>query len=497
MKAADLKTLSMSLSLTLLGACAMGPDYKRPDAPTSAAYKEAGDWLNAQPQDETRRGAWWEAFNDPQLNALEQQVNISNQTLAQAEAQFRQAQALVRSARSGFLPTVSADASATRSHSVAGAGTSHTGNQYSLALDAAWELDLWGRVRRTVETNEASASASAADLESARLSTQAQLAQNYFQLRVVDEQKRLLDETVAGYARSMQLTQNQYNVGVAAKADVVQAQAQLKSAQAQAIDTGIQRAQLEHAIAVLVGKPPADFSITAAPLLAVIPPPSPPGVPSTLLQRRPDIAAAERRMAAANAQIGVAKTAYFPALTLSAAGGYQSSSFSDWISLPNRFWSLGPDLAMTLFDGGARRAQTDQAVAIYDQNVAAYRQVVLGAFQEVEDNLVQLRLLEQEAQLQNEAVEAAQESVKLATNQYKAGTVSYLNVVTAQNTAYSNQRTALTIINSRLAASVLLIKALGGRWDAADGAPSSAPAGHLLPEGEGTKSPLPPGEGRG
>jgi NodT family efflux transporter outer membrane factor (OMF) lipoprotein len=467
MKAADLKTLSVSLSLTLLSACAMGPDYKKPDAPAPATYKEAGDWLNAQPQDETRRGAWWEAFNDPQLNALEQQVNISNQTLAQAEAQFRQAQALVRSARSGFLPTVSADASATRSHSVAGTGTGHTGNQYSLALDAAWELDLWGRVRRTVEANEASAKASAANLESARLSTQAQLAQNYFQLRVVDEQKRLLDETVAGYARSMQLTQNQYNVGVAAKADVVQAQAQLKSAQAQAIDTGIVRAQLEHAIAVLVGKTPADFTITAAPLLAVIPPPSPPGVPSTLLQRRPDIAAAERRMAAANAQIGVAKTAYFPALTLSAAGGYQSSSFADWISLPNRFWSLGPDLAMTLFDGGARRAQTDQAVAVYDQNVAAYRQAVLGAFQEVEDNLAQLRLLEQEAQVQNEAVEAAQESVKLATNQYKAGTVSYLNVVTAQNTAYSNQRAALTIINSRLAASVLLIKALGGGWNTA------------------------------
>ncbi len=467
MKHANLKPLLLGLLASSLTACAIGPDYKKPDAPIAPAYKEAGDWLSATPSDEAHRGPWWEVFQDQQLNDLEQQVNISNQTLAQAEAQYRQATALLRQTRAGFLPEVSVGGSAQRSGD-GGGSTAVIGNRYSLSADASWELDLWGRVRRSVEASAANAKASAADLASVRLSTQAQLAQTYFQLRVTDEQKRLLDETVSGFERSMQLTQNQYNVGVAAKSDVVQAQAQLKSAQAQAIDVSIQRAQLEHALAVLVGKTPAEFSIAPAALLAVIPPATPPGVPSTLLERRPDIASAERRMASANAQIGVAKAAYFPSLTISASGGFQSSSFSDWISLPSRFWSVGPSAAMTLFSGGARRAQTDQAIAAYDQNVAAYRQTVLGAFQEVEDNLVALHLLEQQAQVQNEAVIAAQQSATIATNQYKAGTVSYLNVVSAQNTAYSNQRSALTILNSRLAASVALIKALGGGWHVED-----------------------------
>lgn len=464
MKHTDLRPLLLGLFASALSACAVGPDYKQPDAPVAPAYKETGDWLSATPNDEAQRGAWWEAFQDPQLNTLEQQVNVSNQTLAQAEAQYRQATALLRQTRAGFLPTVSLDASAQRSGGNNGNTSTTIGNRYSLSADVAWELDVWGRVRRSVEANAANAKASAADLASVRLSTQAQLAQSYFQLRVTDEQKRLLDETVAGYERSLQLTQNQYNVGVAAKSDVVTAQAQLKSAQAQAIDVGIQRAQLEHAIAVLVGKTPAAFSIEPASMIAVIPPATPPGVPSTLLQRRPDIAAAERRMAAANAQIGVATAAYYPSLTISASGGFQSSSFSDWINVPHRFWSVGPAAALTLFDGGARSAQTDQAVAAYDQNVALYRQTVLTAFQEVEDNLVALHLLDQEAQVQDEAVAAAQESAKIATNQYKAGTVSFLNVVTAQNTAYSAQRSALTILNSRLSASVALIKALGGNW---------------------------------
>ncbi|HWU68313.1 MAG TPA: efflux transporter outer membrane subunit [Stenotrophobium sp.] len=476
MKPAALKIIPVALPLLALAACAMGPDYVKPSAPTPAGYKQAGDWLHAQPQDSIARGPWWQAFKDPLLDQLEQQVDISNQTLAQAEAQYRQAQALVLSARAGYLPTLSAGASATRSHSGSGSpsGSSgsatggRSGDNFSLSLDASWEPDLWGRVRRTVEANEADASASAADLASARLSTQAQLAQDYFQLRVLDEQRRLLDETVAGYQRSLQLTQNQYAAGVAARADVVQAQTQLKTAQAQAIDSGIQRAQLEHAIAVLIGKPPADFSIAPAPLLAIIPPPSPPGVPSSLLQRRPDIAAAERRMAAANAQIGVAETAYFPDLTLSASGGYQGNSFADWISLPYRFWSVGPSLAMTLFNGGARKAQTDQAIAAYDQTVASYRQTVLTAFQDVEDTLVQLQLLAQEAQVQDQAVAAAQESVKIATNQYQAGLVSYLNVVSAQNAAYGTRRGALNVLGSRLGASVLLIKALGGDWAGTD-----------------------------
>lgn len=465
MKHTDLKPLSIGLIAAALSACAIGPDYKRPDAPVAPAYKEAGDWLSATPGDNAPRGAWWEAFGDPQLNELEKQVVISNQTLAQAEAQYRQAAALLRQTRAGFLPTISADASVKRSGgNNSSTGTAVIGNRYSLSLDAAWELDLWGRVRRSVEASAAEAKASEADLASARLSTQAQLAQSYLQLRITDEQKRLLDDTVAGYQRSLDLTQNQYKVGVAAKADVAQALAQLKSAQAQAIATNIQRSQLEHAIAVLLGKTPAEFSIEPAKLLAVVPPPTPPGVPSTLLERRPDIAAAERRMAAANAQIGVAKAAYFPSLTISASGGYQSSSFADWISLPNRFWSVGPSAALTLFDGGARSAQTDQAVAAYDQNVAAYRQTVLGAFQEVEDNLVALHLLAEQAKVQNEAVDAAQESLKIAMNQYKAGTVSYLNVVTAQNTAYSNQSSALNVLYSQMSASVLLIKALGGGW---------------------------------
>lgn len=465
MKRTDLKIFSIGLMATALAACAVGPDYKRPDAPAAPNYKEAGDWLSATPSDNAPRGAWWEAFQDPQLNELEKQVVISNQTLAQAEAQYRQATALLRQTRAGFLPTVSADASVQRSGgNNSGTGTAVIGNRYSLSLDAAWELDLWGRVRRSVEASAAEAKASEADLASARLSTQAQLAQSYLQLRITDEQKRLLDETVTGYERSLQLTQNQYNVGVAAKADVAQALAQLKSAQAQAIATSIQRAQLEHAIAVLLGKTPTEFSIAPEKLLAVVPPPTPPGVPSTLLERRPDIAAAERRMAAANAQIGVAKAAYYPSLTISASGGYQSSSFADWISLPNRFWSVGPAAALTLFDGGARSAQTDQAVAAYDQNVAAYRQTVLTAFQEVEDNLVALHLLTEQAKVQNEAVDAAQESLKIAMNQYKAGTVSYLNVVTAQSTAYSNQSSALNVLYSQMSANVLLIKALGGGW---------------------------------
>lgn len=467
MKRTDLNPLLLGLLTTTLAACAIGPDYKRPDAPVAPAYKEAGDWLSATPNDGATRGAWWEVFKDPQLNELEKQVVISNQTLAQAEAQYRQATALLRQTRAGFLPTVSIDASAQRAGGNSGTSTTTAiGNRYSLSADVAWELDLWGRVRRSVEASTANAKASAADLASARLSTQAQLAQSYLQLRITDEQKRLLDETVSGYERSLQLTQNQYNVGVAAKADVAQALTQLKSAQAQVIATNIQRAQLEHAIAVLLGKTPAEFSIEPAPLLAVVPPATPPGVPSTLLERRPDIAAAERRMAAANANIGVAEAAYFPSLTISASGGFQSSSFADWINLPHRFWSVGPAAALTLFDGGARSAQTDQAIAAYDQNVAAYRQTVLTAFQEVEDNLVASHLLTQQAQVQGEAVTAAQESLKIAMNQYKAGTVSYLNVVTAQNAAYNAQSSALTVLNSQMSASVLLIKALGGGWSA-------------------------------
>jgi NodT family efflux transporter outer membrane factor (OMF) lipoprotein len=457
--------------LMLLGACTVGPDYVRPTADTPVAFKESQGWKMAQPRDQELRGNWWEAFNDPLLNEMMEQVNLSNQNLVQAAAQFRQARALVQSARAGYLPSVSANAGVTRSSSSLssrnGGFTQNPGfsaTSYSLSLDAIWELDLWGRVRRTVEANATSAQASAADLDALRLSIRAELAQNYFQLRALDSEQKLLDDTVAAYQRTLTLTQNQYAAGVAAKVDVIQAQTQLKTTQAQAIDIGVQRAQLEHAIALLLGKPASDYSLAPAPLAAVAPA-VPVGVPSSLLERRPDIAAAERRMASANAQIGVAEAAYYPSLTLSASGGFQSTSFANWLTAPSRFWSLGPALAQTLFDGGLRRAQTDQAIAAYDANVAAYRQTVLTGFKEAEDNLAALRILEQEAAVQEEAVQNARQSVALTTNQYKAGIVSYLNVVVVQAAALNNERAAVDILNRRLAASVLLVKALGGGWN--------------------------------
>jgi NodT family efflux transporter outer membrane factor (OMF) lipoprotein len=477
MKLHDMKLVALAAPLMLLTACTVGPDYVRPAVDAPAAFKEMDGWKTAQPRDHEFKGKWWEAFNDPLLNDLEEQVNISNQNLAQAEAQYRQARALVQSARAGYFPTLSANASESRSRASSSFSskqlqstnpvTRGITNNYLLSLDAVWEADLWGRVRRTVESNEASAQASTADLEAARLSAQAELAQDYLQLRALDTQKQLLDSTVAAYEKSLQLTQNQYAAGIVAKADVILAQTQLKSTQAQAIDTGVQRAQLEHAIALLIGKPASVFFISPTPLTATLPA-VPIGMPSDLLERRPDIAAAERRVVAANAQIGVAKAAYFPSLTLSASGGYQSSSIANWITLPSRFWSVGPALAETLFDGGLRRAQTAQAIAVYDANVAAYRQTVLTGFKEVEDNLAALRILEQEAVVQDEALQASRQAVVLTTNQYKAGTVTYLNIVTVQATALSNERSAVDILNRRFAASVLLIKALGGGWNLSD-----------------------------
>lgn len=471
---AALPPLLMGALGAVLAACTVGPDYVRPDADKPVAYKEMEGWKTAQPRDQELRSQWWEAFNDPVLSTMMAQVNVSNQNLVQAAAQFRQARALVQSARAGYLPSVSAGAAITRSQSSSGFISQNQNltargpsTSYSVSLDVAWEPDLWGRVRRTVEANEAGAQASAGDLAALRLSIQAQLAQDYFQLRALDTQKKLFDDTLAAYQRSLKLTQNQYAVGVAAKADVIQAQTQLKTTQAQALDIGVQRAQLEHAIALLLGKPASDYSLPPAALTA-LPPAIPAGVPSALLERRPDIAAAERRVSAANAQIGVAEAAYYPSLTLSPSAGYQSSSFSNWLLLPSRFWSVGPALAQTLFDGGLRRAQTAQAIAAYDASVAAYRQTVLTGFQEVEDNLAALRILEQEAAIQDDALRDARQSVDLTINQYKAGIVSYLNVVTVQATALVAERSAVDIQNRRLAASVLLIKALGGSWSAAE-----------------------------
>ena len=459
------------LVVSALAGCAVGPDYKRPKVQIASAYKEAGEWKPAQPQDELDRGKWWGVFGDRQLDALLKQVEISNQNVLVAEAQFRRAQAVVTSSRAAYFPTLDADVSITRSRSPTGVTGGTTAGRIitnrSASLSAGWEADLWGRLRRAVESGEASAQASAADLAAARLSAQAELASSYFQLRILDAQKQLLEDTVAAFQKSLDLTKNRYDAGVAAKVDLVQAETQLKSTQAQAIDTGVQRAQLEHAIATLTGKAPAEFSIAPAPL-AVAMPRVPIGLPSELLERRPDVAGAERRVAAANAQIGVAKAAYFPSLTLSASYGSRSADAAQWFTVPSRFWSIGPALAQSIFDAGLRRAQTEQAIAAYDATVAEYRQAVLAGFQEVEDNLAALRILGEEAEVQEEAVRAARESVLLTTNQYKAGIVSYINVVTVQTTQLNNERTAVGILGRRLVAAVTLVKALGGGWSAAE-----------------------------
>ena len=462
------KILALAAMLTLLGACTADPKYLRPDVATPAAYKEASDWKIAQPRDTVKRGRWWEIFRDTQLNALAEQVDISNQNVRIAEARFRQARALVQSARAGLFPSVTGRGSVTRSGSASGAARSGgPTTAYDASIDAGWEVDLWGRVRNTVELNVAGAQASAADLEAVRLSAQAELALNYFQLRVLDGQRQLLGNSVAAYQKSLDLTRNRYAAGVAGKVDVAQAETQLKSTQAQAIDIGAQRAQLEHAIAILIGRPPAEFALAPVPLNLEVPT-VPLGLPSELLERRPDIAAAERRVAAANAQVGVAKSAFFPALTLSASAGFQNSSLAQWLTVPSRFWAVGPAIAQSIFDAGLRRALTAQAIAVYDANVAAYRQTVLGGFQEVEDNLAALHTLGQEAGVQADAVEAARQSVELTLNQYKAGTVSYLNVVAVQTAQLTNERTAASILGRRLTAAVTLVKALGGGWSAAD-----------------------------
>jgi NodT family efflux transporter outer membrane factor (OMF) lipoprotein len=427
------------------------------------------EWKASQPQDQVLRGKWWEIFNDPQLNSLEERVDVSNQNLKIAEAQFRQARDLIRINRSGLYPTVSAgpyitaeqlSKNAPNPSSKAG----QTQGDFVLPFDLSYELDAWGRIHRTIEASTASAQASAADLETARLSIHAELAVDYFALRGLDAQKELLDSTVVAYQKAFDLTTNRFNGGLAAKVEVAQAETQLETTQAQDIDVGVQRAQFEHAIAALVGQPASTFSIPVSPLNAP-PPRIPAGVPSDLLQRRPDIAAAERRMAAANAEIGVAKTAFYPTLTLSAAAGLEGSAITDWFAWPSHLFAVGPVLAETLYDAGRRHAFTDQAWAAYDANVAAYRQNVLTAFQEVEDNLAGLRILDKESAKQSQAVRSAELSLTLSTNRYKGGLVTYLEVTTAQSAALNNERTAVDLLTRRMNSAVLLIKALGGGWD--------------------------------
>ena len=452
-----------------LAGCAAGPDYVRPQIEAPAQYKEMQGWRPAEPRDALPRGSWWTMFGDRELDALMARVELSNQTLRAAEARFRQSRALADQARAALFPALSANASATRSKSpsLSNQPSFAVGavNNYNVALNTSWELDVWGRVRRSVEAGEASWQASAADLEAVRLSAYAALAQNYFALRVADATRQVLEDTVAAYERTLELTRNRYAAGVAARVDVVQAEVQWKSARAQLIDVGVERAQLEHAIALLVGEAPAAFSIERAPFAASMPA-IPVGLPSELLERRPDIAAAERNAAAANARIGVAQAAFFPTITLSGAAGFRSTDSANLFTTPSRFWSLGGALAQAVFDGGLREAQKQQAIAVYDEDAATYRQTVLTAFQEVEDNLAALRILEEEARLQDEVVQAARHALELTTNQYKAGVVSYLNVISAQTTLLSNQSTASSLLGRRLTASVALVKASGGGWSA-------------------------------
>jgi NodT family efflux transporter outer membrane factor (OMF) lipoprotein len=456
----------------LLSSCRIGPDYKRPPAPTPSAYKElpptnspqASEWAPAQPNDVVTRGKWWEIYNDPELNALEEQVSISNQNLMAAEAQFREARFAVKIARSNLYPTISGAPSIVNSRSaITGAAILHT--TYDLPVDVSYQADIWGSIRRSIQASAEAAQISAAELENARLSYQAELAQDYFELRGTDGEKHLLDTTVKSYQDYLQLTQDRFNSGVASGADVAQAQTQLNTARAQLIDYDVARAQYEHAIAVLTGKPPTELSISYSPI-KITPPPVPVGVPSTLLERRPDIAAAERQMAAANEQIGIAQAAYYPTLSISAAGGLESTAFLKWVSWPSRFWSVGPELAETIFDAGKRRATVNQNLAAYDATVANYRQSVLTAFQQVEDNLAALRVLENEAQAEDAAVQAAQSALDISTYQYKAGVVNYLTVITEQAILLQDQVQALNILTRRMSSSVLLVEALGGGWDA-------------------------------
>jgi NodT family efflux transporter outer membrane factor (OMF) lipoprotein len=476
------------LGSALLSGCAVGPRYAKPAAPAPPAYKEVPpNWKTAQPSDQTAKGKWWEVFQDPQLNALEEQINVSNQTLKVAQAQFEQARAVVRINRSAQYPNVTAGVSATRSrlsknrpNGRLSPTTTYTDLQ--LPVDASYEVDLWGRVRKTVEAARANAQASAADLENVSLSLHAELASDYFQLRALDAEEQLLNSTVAAYEKALELTRNRYSGGIVSQVDVAQAETQLETTRAQAVDLGVQRAQFEHAIAVLTGQPASSFALSASPL-ASAPPVVPVGLPSDLLERRPDVAGNERRMAAANAQIGIARAAYFPTITLGATGGFEGTSITNWFNGPSGFITAGASAIETVFDAGRRHAVSDEARAAYDQSVANYQETVLGAFQEVEDSLAGLRLLEEEAKTQDAAVASAQHSLQLSTNRYRGGVATYLEVITAQSIALTDQRVAVEIGGRRMTASVSLIKALGGGWNAANlplvrkGTPSQASNG--------------------
>jgi NodT family efflux transporter outer membrane factor (OMF) lipoprotein len=462
----------------LLAGCTVGPKYIKPTVPTTAAFKEevpssfneSDQWQPARPRDQTSHGKWWEIFAVPELNQLEEQIAGSNQNLKVAEARFREARAAIRFNRAAQFPTISTSPSASYvkssdfSPNFPSKIQQSSKGDFVLPFDLSYELDLWGRVRRSVAAAREEAQATAADYETAKLSLEAELAMDYFELRSADAQKQLLDDTVKAYTDNLQLTLKRFKGGVAPKADVAQAQTQLDTTRVQDTDVTVQRAQFEHAIAILIGKPPAEFSLATAPL-NYQPPSTPIGLPSELLQRRPDIAAAERRVAEANQQIGIARAAYFPTVTLGGTAGFAGSQGSNWFGWPSGFWAVGPALAQTLFDAGRRRATSESARANYDAAVATYRQTSLTAFQEVEDNVAALRILENETQQQQQAVSSSQESLQLFTNRYKGGVDTYLQVITAQTIELANERNAIDILRRRLDASVLLIKALGGGWN--------------------------------
>jgi NodT family efflux transporter outer membrane factor (OMF) lipoprotein len=458
---------SVTIAAVAAGACAGHSRYAAPAAPAPAGYKESANWKPAQPADTVLRGKWWELFGDADLNALEEQIAVSNQTLKAVAAQYEQARAVVRGARSALYPQVAAEPAIAVGQQSGNRAVSSFHSRYGdflLPVTASYEPDVWGRVRGTIDASRTTAQAAAADIESAALSLHAELASDYFTLRGLDRERQLLDSAVAAYQRALELTENRYRGGIASQADVAQAETQLETTRAQAVDVEAARALVEHAVAVLVGQPASVFSIGVAPL-ANAPPPVPIGLPTELLERRPDIASAERRVAAATAQAGVASKAYYPLLTLSGVAGFESSSFGSWLAGASTFWSVGPAAMITIFDAGRRRAAADQARAALQESSASYQEAVLTAFREVEDELAVLRVLEEEARIQDSAVAASERFLTLATNRYRGGVVTYLEVIAAQSAALNNQRAAVGILTRRMVSSVRLIRALGGGWN--------------------------------
>ena len=449
--------------------CEVGPKYKVPAVAAPPAYKESANWKTAQPNEQQLGGSWWEIFQDTQLNSLEQQINVSNQNLKAAVAQYQESRAALRYVRADYFPTISASPSAAReqysnSRPPVSSFDGMTFNDFVLPINFSYQTNAWGRVSRNVESYREQAQASAADLAAVNLSMHATLAVDYFAARTLDAEEKLLQDTVTQYQQALQLNDDRYQGGLGSEVEVEQARTILETTRAQLVDVGVARAQYEHAVAVLIGKAPADFTLPPLPLTTP-PPPIPVGVPSELLERRPDIAAAERRVASANAQVGLAETAYYPLVNIVGTGGFESGSITTLLQGPGAMWSVGASAMETLFDGGRRRAGTDEAKASYDSTVASYRQTVLTGFQQVEDNLAALRILEQEAGVQATAVEAAQRSLDLSNTRYDGGVTSYLEVITAQNAALSDEVTSVNILGRREASAVLLIEAIGGGWD--------------------------------